>query len=75
MLSTVTAVTGALGTVAALLAILWRGIRGLHRFVAAVADNTSAVAELAADLREHSATTTRHLDALDARVTRLEITP
>ncbi|MFE7413131.1 hypothetical protein [Streptomyces laurentii] len=57
-----------------LLGAAWRGARGLHRFVDAVASNTAAVQQLAHDLRDHTTATTTALTALDQRVTNLEMT-
>lgn len=62
-------------TALSLLGALWRGLRGLHQFVAAVTTNTAAVAQLAGELREHTLTTTATLSALDQRVTTLEGNP
>jgi hypothetical protein len=53
----------------------WRVLRGLHRFVAAVETNTTAVAQLAGELHTHTTQTSDALAGLDRRVTTLERTP
>lgn len=64
-----------LSTAVAAMALLgggWRGLRALHRFVAAVETNTGAVADLATELHAHTAQTADALAGLDRRVTTLE---
>jgi hypothetical protein len=68
--TTIAAATGGVTLVGS----AWRGARGLHRFVDAVASNTTAVQQLAHDLRDHTTATTTALTALDQRVTTLEST-
>lgn len=72
MLDNVSALVGVAGGTAGLLGVAWRGTRGLHKFVSAVTDNTSAVARLTERLQQHIDTTTTAYDALDQRVTTLE---
>lgn len=66
--SAIAAATGGITLVCS----LWRAARGLHRFVDAVATNTTAVQQLAHELRDHTTATTSALTALDQRVTVLE---
>lgn len=58
--------------VVTLLGGVWRVLRGLHLFVAAVETNTRTVADLATELRDHTVQTTDALAGLDRRVTTLE---
>ena len=68
-------VLGLIATVAVLIGGVWRGLRGLHRFIDAVTSNTASVERLATELHSHTTTTTTALGDLDRRLTVLELTP